>query len=124
MHRFILIAFTLSVTFVSSSKAASTFRVQVIGNGAPMILIPGLSSSGDVWKSTVIHYQNKYQCHVLTLAGFAGEPAVNEDAFLDRVKNDIIAYIKENHLEKPVIIGHSLGGFLALWIASTEPALI
>lgn len=116
--------FAVAFSTGGALHASPSFRVQVIGKGTPMILIPGMSSSGDVWKSTVIHYQNKYECHVLSLAGFAGEPAVNEDAFLDHVKNDIIAYIRENHLQKPVIVGHSLGGFLALWIASTEPDLI
>ncbi|MFI5134977.1 MAG: alpha/beta fold hydrolase [Chitinophagales bacterium] len=89
-----------------------------------MILIPGMGCSGDVWKSTVIHFENQYECHVLTLAGFAGVPPVESDWFLDQVKNDLIEYIKENHLQKPVIVGHALGGFLALWIASTEPDLI
>lgn len=119
-----VIALAIYFACISASKGASTFRVEVTGKGDPMILIPGLSSSGDVWKSTVIHYQDHYQCHVLTLAGFAGVPPINDDAFLDHVKNDIISYIKENDLQKPVIIGHSLGGFLALWISSTEPALV
>ena len=38
-----------------------------------MILIPGLTCGGDVWKSTVEHFKDRYECHVLTLAGFAGE---------------------------------------------------
>src|SRR4026209_2037431 len=99
-----IIALAIYFACISASQGASTFRVQVIGKGEPMILIPGLSSSGDVWKTTVIHYQEHYQCHVLTLAGFAGVPPLTDDAFLDHVKNDIISYIKENHLEKPVIV--------------------
>jgi pimeloyl-ACP methyl ester carboxylesterase len=120
----VVIALAIYFACVSASQGASTFKVEVIGKGDPMILIPGLSSSGDVWKSTVIHYQEHYQCHVITLAGFAGVPPLAEDAFLDHVKNDLIAYIKENHLQKPVIVGHSLGGFLTMWIASTEPDLV
>ena len=120
----LVIALGIYFACTSASKGATTFRVEVTGKGEPMILIPGLSSSGDVWKSTVLHYQDHYQCHVLTLAGFAGVPPLDDDAFLDHVKNDIIEYIKEKHLQKPVIIGHSLGGFLALWVSSTEPNLI
>jgi len=120
----LMIALTFCIMFFHCSSAQTTFRVQVIGNGAPMILIPGMSCSGDVWKSTVIHYQDKYQCHVLTLAGFAGVPPVQDDAFLDHVKNDVIEYIKENNLKKPVLVGHSLGGFIAMWVASEEPNLV
>lgn len=123
MSKKYLCAVMLLVALPFALRAASTFQVHVFGNGKPMILIPGLASSGDVWKSTVIHYENNYQCHVLTLAGFAGVPPLNETGFLDHVKNDIIAYIRETHLDHPIIIGHSLGGFLALWISSAEPDL-
>lgn len=102
--------------------SAPSFHVTVTGQGRPMILIPGLSSSGHVWDDTVEHYQSRFQCHVLTLAGFAGEPAIPAP-FLDTVRRDLAAYIRKNHLEKPVVVGHSLGGFLALWLASTEPDL-
>src|SRR5262249_8129890 len=57
-------------------KAQPSFSIKVPGHGAPMILIPGMASSGDTWKSTVAHFQNHYTCHVLTLAGFAGEPPI------------------------------------------------
>lgn len=96
------------------------FKVQTIGKGRPMILIPGLMSSGDVWSTTVDHYKDRYECHVLTLAGFAGQPAI-DPPFLDTVRQAVIRYIADRHLARPVIVGHSLGGFLAFWIAATAP---
>lgn len=108
----------------TSIGAASSFEVKVFGKGIPMILIPGIACSGDVWKSTVVQYQDRYECHVITLAGFAGVPPEQSDWFLDQVKNDLIFYIKEKHLQKPVIVGHALGGFVALWLTSTEPDLV
>jgi N-formylmaleamate deformylase len=59
---------------------------------------------------------------VLTLAGFAGQPAIRAP-FLEKVRNDLAAYIIEKKLKKPTIVGHSLGGFMALWLASVEPDL-
>jgi len=99
-----------------------SFKVEVTGSGKPMILIPGLSSSGEVWESTVARYKANYECHVLTLAGFADQPAVKAP-FLEKVRNDLAAYIREKKLKKPTIVGHSLGGFMALWLASVEPDL-
>ena len=99
-----------------------SFKVEVTGRGKPMILIPGLTSSGEVWESTVARYKANYECHVLTLAGFAGQPAIKAP-FLEKVRNDLAAYIREKRLKKPTIIGHSLGGFMALWLASVEPDL-
>jgi pimeloyl-ACP methyl ester carboxylesterase len=100
----------------------SSFAVKITGKGQPVILIPGLSSSGAVWDGTVEHLKDRYQCHVLTLAGFAGQPRIPAP-FLETVRNDLAAYIRDHKLGQPIIIGHSLGGFLALWLASHDPNL-
>jgi N-formylmaleamate deformylase len=99
-----------------------SFKVEVTGRGEPMILIPGLASSGEVWASTIERYKANYECHVLTLAGFAGQPAIKAPS-LEKVRNDLVGYIREKKLKKPTIVGHSLGGFMALWLASVEPDL-
>jgi pimeloyl-ACP methyl ester carboxylesterase len=97
------------------------FKAVVSGSGPPMILIPGLASGGNVWDGTVAHFKDRYQCHVLTLAGFAGQPAM-DGPFLEKVRDGIVNYIRERKLDHPVIIGHSLGGMMAFWLAETVPA--
>jgi pimeloyl-ACP methyl ester carboxylesterase len=98
------------------------FQVSIYGKGTPIILIPGYSCSGTVWTETVNHLKDKYECHVLTLPGFAGQAAIKE-ALLETMRNEIIAYTKAKKLQNPILLGHSLGGFLSLWIASTAPSL-
>src|SRR5476649_2540804 len=93
------------------SEAATSFRVEVSGHGRPMILIPGLSSSGDTWKTTVARYQDRFRCHVLTLAGFAGVAPIKAP-MLAAVRTELADYIRREHLDHP-IVGHSLGGTLA-----------
>ncbi|HWD38595.1 MAG TPA: alpha/beta hydrolase [Fimbriimonas sp.] len=100
--------------------APPSFAVRVVGHGAPMILIPGLACGGDVWNSTVDHYKDHFTCYVLTLPGFAGQPPI-EAPVLPQVRDQIVAYIHDHHLKKPVIVGHSLGATLALWVAATSP---
>src|SRR5208283_587695 len=95
--------------------------VVVSGAGAPMILIPGLASGGNVWDGAVEHFKGRYQCHVLTLAGFAGQPPI-VGPFLEKVRDSIIKYIRDQKLDHPIIIGHSLGGMMAFWVAEKAPA--
>lgn len=101
--------------------APPPFTVEVHGEGAPVLLIPGLSSPGSVWDGTVAHLRGTHQLHVLTLAGFAGQPPLPAGAFLPLVRDGILAYVAEQGLERPALVGHSLGGFLALWVAASAP---
>jgi len=103
--------------------ATERFSVAVSGNGPDVILIPGLASSGDVWNGTVDHLKGHYRLHVLNLAGFAGEPAganAQGDILVPAVEA-LDAYIKANHLNKPVVVGHSMGGLMALMLAKAHP---
>lgn len=102
--------------------AGRAFDVVVVGEGRPVILIPGLSTTGDVWAGTVAHLKDRYQLHVLTLAGFGG-PAPLGEPFLSTVADALVEYARARQLEKPVIIGHSLGGFLAFAAASRAPGV-
>jgi pimeloyl-ACP methyl ester carboxylesterase len=105
---------------VAQPNKPAAFAVTVIGSGRPMILIPGLSCGGNVWDSIVTHFKDRYQCHVVTLAGFAGQPSIGQP-FLVQVRDSLDKYIRDNKLQKPIIIGHSLGGFLAFWLGIMNP---
>jgi pimeloyl-ACP methyl ester carboxylesterase len=113
----------LSLSLTCGRLAQDPFQVKVTGHGQAMILIPGLSSSGETWDTTVAHYKDRFECHVLTVAGFAGVPRV-PTPMLDRVRDGLADYIRKNRLEKPVIVGHSLGGFVALALAAKYPGLV
>jgi hypothetical protein len=53
-----------SLTLACGLWAQDPFQVKVTGHGRPVILIPGLSSSGETWDTTVARYQDRFQCHV------------------------------------------------------------
>jgi pimeloyl-ACP methyl ester carboxylesterase len=101
----------------------TAFRVEVSGHGPPMILIPGLAASGETWTTTVEHLRDRYTCHVLTLAGFAGVPPV-PPPLLPTVKTALARYVVERRMERPVIVGHGFGGSIALDVAADRPELV
>mgnify|MGYP003633399943 FL=1 len=107
-----LILCTLSIT-----AQDNPFKVDVVGAGEPILLFPGFACTGDVWNDTVSELSKNYECHVFTFAGFGNVPAV-EKPWLPKIKEGVLAYISENKLENPILIGHSLGGALALWMAT------
>lgn len=105
------------------AQKQQSFEVKVIGKGNPIILIPGYSCSGEVWNETVDHLKNNYELHILTLAGFGGAKPIQEENILATVKTDIAKYVTDHKLNKPILIGHSLGAFMTLWLQSDYPNL-
>jgi N-formylmaleamate deformylase len=123
---------TLGIATPAGADARPAFQVTKAGAGRAMILIPGLMSSGAVWEGAVERFKARYECHVLTLAGFAGQPPLGAPlgpppdgtGFLDTVRRELVRYIQTNRLERPILVGHSLGAFLAFSVASAHPDLV
>jgi pimeloyl-ACP methyl ester carboxylesterase len=106
----------------SASFDAGSVHVDQFGSGArALVLIPGLSDSGKVWDSTVARYQASHLIYVLTLPGFGGRPKIAAP-MIDSVVRDIVAFLPRAN--RPVVIGHSLGGILAIRIAEEHSDLI
>lgn len=120
----VIVALFIQTSILSQSETYS-FNVELKGSGDPVILIPGLASSGKVWEQTTKLLDKNYEYHILTLAGFANQKPISlENGYLPCIEKEIIRYIKNELKTKPILIGHSLGGFLSLLIAISEPTLL
>ena len=99
------------------------FSVVVKGSGPDVILIPGLTASRDVWSGTVAAVPG-YRYHLVQVAGFAGSPAGGnaEGRVVAPLADEIARYIAANNLVKPAVVGHSMGGTIALMLAARHPA--
>ncbi|MDQ4086632.1 MAG: alpha/beta hydrolase [Pseudomonadota bacterium] len=100
------------------------FSVQVRGTGPDVVLIPGLTSGRDVWNTTVRAVPG-YRYHLIQVAGFSGEPVRgNADGpVVAPLADEIARYIVDRRLERPAIVGHSMGGTLAMMIGARHPNL-
>ena len=127
ISKFITILFLILAQFtiaVQAQTGTHGMDVHVTGdsNAKNVILIPGLSSPGEVWNSTVEALGDGYRFHIVSLPGFAGEAPVETDRpFIEVMAEAIVEYISENRIEKPVLAGHSLGGFMSLYIGVHYP---
>lgn len=106
-------------------------HVETRGDGpVPLVLAPGLCCDWTVWDSFMDRNKDRYTMYAVTLPGFGGtEPPPTPDTnagtpWLDNAAAAVVDLINDRKLEKPVIVGHSLGGFLALRIATEQPDLI
>ena len=97
--------------------------VEVIGKGPDLVFIPGLASSREVWRATSERLRTHYRLHLIQVAGFAGEgPRANATGpVLTPTAEAIDAYIVSAKLTPATVIGHSMGGTIALWLAEHHP---
>lgn len=105
--------------------ASNRISVVVKGSGPDVVMIPGLTASRDMWKGTVAAVPG-YRYHLVQVAGFAGTPAGGNASgkVVGPVAAEIARYIDETNLRKPALIGHSMGGTLAMMIAARHPAKV
>ena len=124
MKKIITSLLALLVTSVGFAQSSSPLHVAVKGKGPKhVLLIPGFTCSGSVWDATVQELSAIYTCHVITFPGFAGQPAQADPHLGDWVTN-VATYIRQQHLEKPIVIGHSIGGGMAMMLAARNPELV
>jgi len=100
----------------------STIKIDITGKGNPIIFIPALGCSGEMWNETVAHFSKTNKCYTISILGFGGLKAVKNTS-LEIVKSDIISYLKKHKIRQAVIIGHSFGGSLAIELTAANPDL-
>ena len=104
---------------VSATEGYSHFTVEVFGEGADVVLIPGLSSPREVWLPTAELLKSRYRIHLVELRGFGGdEPGANaQGPVLEPMVAELHAYLEAHTRGGAAIIGHSMGGLTALLLA-------
>ncbi len=104
-----------------TAQSQQPYQVAVTGKGKQSILfLPGYSCSADVWTETIAKLSPQFTCHAFTFAGFAGAAPMDNPS-MNAWAQAVTQYIAKNKLEKPILVGHSLGGVLAMLIAAENP---
>lgn len=106
----------------ASAFTSDRISVEVVGSGPDVVLIPGLASSPEVWRSTIAALPG-YRYHLIHVRGFGGlAPGANSTGpVVSPVADEIARYIQERDLTRPALVGHSLGGTLAMMVATRNP---
>ncbi|MEN5169671.1 alpha/beta hydrolase [Brevundimonas pondensis] len=118
-------AATLETAARQSAPAFASDRlsVEVMGQGPDVILIPGFASSRDVWRPLAERLSATHRVHLVQLAGFAGEAWSHGDgAFVQPAVDEVARYAKT--LNRPAIIGHSMGALTGLLVAQQHPEVV
>lgn len=104
---------------------SSRIHVAVHGRGPDVVLVHGLSASRGIWNSTVAAMPG-YRYHMVQILGFAGTaPGGNARSKVAApVADEIARYIAAARLERPAVVGHSMGGSIAMMLGARFPQAV
>lgn len=90
------------------------------GSGPTVILIHGFPMDHHVWDNFADKLSESFQVVTPDLPGFGKSPFLGENFSIRDVARAISDWIREREYEKPVIVGHSLGGYVTLEMAAQD----
>jgi len=93
------------------------------GKGEVVILLHGFPMHQKVWDGFAEKLSKHFRVITLDLPGFGKSPILNQPFTIDQVAEQVLSWISENKIEKCVVVGHSLGGYVALAMAKRAPEL-
>ena len=96
---------------------------EIIGEGLPLIFLHGFNENSAVWDLIIPALAKQYQCVVIDLPGFGKSP-LPANLSIKYMANAVHRVIEEINIAKPIVIGHSMGGYVSLELAAHYPDLL
>ena len=97
---------------------------KIEGSGKPLLIIHGFLGMSDNWKTLGTLYASEgFQVHLLDLRNH-GRSFHSHDFNYQVMSNDVLDYCRANGIENTSIIGHSMGGKVAMFFATQHPEMI
>lgn len=93
---------------------------KIFGQGTPLIVMHGLFGMLDNWQSFARSWSDDYQVHILDLRNHGKSPHSDEFSY-DVMSDDLLEYMQDHDIKKAHILGHSMGGKLAMLFAALNP---
>ena len=94
-----------------------------IGSGQPLVILHGLFGSSDNWQTQAKRFAEYFRVILVDLRNH-GHSNWDDDASYESMAKDIIDLIQELRLEKTILLGHSMGGKVAMHVAQINSNLL
>lgn len=90
------------------------------GSGSPLVIVHGLYGSSDNWMNIGRHLAEKYTVYMIDLRNHGRSPFSDVHTF-DSMKADLEEFFEKHNIGKATLLGHSMGGKVAMWFAADFP---
>jgi pimeloyl-ACP methyl ester carboxylesterase len=93
------------------------------GGGPAIVFLHGFCESREIWKDFVQSISERFRTIALDLPGFGNSPSLDSGFTIDDVADQVAISLQDMRLYDAFIVGHSLGGYVALSLAERYPHL-
>lgn len=97
---------------------------KIEGSGKPFVILHGFLGMSDNWKTLGTQYsENGFEVHMLDLRNH-GRSVQSDEFNYQLMVNDVVEYCEEKNLNSIYLLGHSMGGKVAMFTATQFPDLV
>src|SRR6056297_1191352 len=95
----------------------------VAGNGPALVLLHGFLETIDMWKNFVPEFSRSHQVICIDLLGHGQTDSIGYVHTMEDMADAVLAVLIHLKIEKAHVVGHSMGGYVALALAEKAPQL-
>ena len=96
---------------------------RMVGSGTPLVLIHGYGVSGQIWQRAVPYLAQQHQVFIVDLPGY-GHSTATGVWHLREMAPLLATWLRQLQLPDAAVMGHSMGGAIAIHLAAHVPELI
>jgi pimeloyl-ACP methyl ester carboxylesterase len=112
------------VRAATRAAPAVELRAHVGGAGPPVVLLHGLGGAASNWVEVAPLLVDRHRVVALDLPGHAGSPPLGPARGLQPFVDAVAAAVEALDAAPALIVGHSFGGHVAVWLAARRPDLV
>jgi len=99
------------------------FSYTINGEGFPIVFLHGYAETKSTWALLINELKQSYACYALDLPGHGNAPIIEEFS-ISSMAAYVADFIKKHVKQNVLLVGHSMGGYVALEVARSYPQLI
>ncbi len=93
-------------------------------NEPTIVLLHGFCENKNIWKSFTNNYSKQFRIISIDFSGFGDSPFSSESTTIEAIATQVHQTLESLKVEKCLLVGHSLGGYVTLAFAEKHPKML
>jgi pimeloyl-ACP methyl ester carboxylesterase len=111
-------------TLKSATRDGVTLRYTDTGTGdRALVFVHGWTCEKGNWRYQIPHFSARHRCIALDQRGHGASDKPDQDYTVDGFVDDLAWFIRDLRLDRPVLIGHSMGGTVSFNLIRRQPEI-